>query len=126
MLWTRRLRGFACAAGIVVLLLPGCSNVSYISRVTIANPTSFPVNVDVSGEGRAKWLSLGSAEARSEATTRDVVDQGDVWVFRFDYIGVHSAMVETSRANLARAGWRVEVPRSLEGDLRAMGFQPPP
>jgi hypothetical protein len=47
-------------------------------------------------------------------------------VFRFDYLGVHSAMVETSRANLARAGWRVEVPRSLEGDLRAMGFQPPP
>jgi hypothetical protein len=115
----------ACAASIILLLLPGCSSVAYVSRVTVANPTDFPVNVDVSGGRRAEWLSLGSAEARSEVTTRDVVDQGDVWVFRFDYLGVHSARVETSRADLARRGWRVEVPQILDEDLRAMGFRPP-
>jgi hypothetical protein len=110
----------------VLLVASGCSSVSFVSRVTIANPTDFPVNVEVSGEGRAKWLSLGSTEARSDATTRDVVDQGDVWVFRFDYLGVHGDTVEVSRADLAQAGWRVEVPQTVEEDLRALGFQPPP
>jgi hypothetical protein len=116
----------ACAASIVLLLLPGCSNVSFVSRVTVANPTDFPVNVDVSNRRMDRWLSLGSAEAGSEVTTRDVIDQGAVWVFRFDYLGADDARLETARADLTRAGWRVEVPQTLDEDLREKGFRPPP
>jgi hypothetical protein len=120
----RLLSGAPLAAAL--LLLPACSDVSFVGRVTVGNPTDFPVNVEVSGGRGEQWLSLGSAEANSEVTTRDVVDQGDVWVFRFDYLGAHGARVEMSRADLARAGWRVEVPQTLDEDLRAMGFRPPP
>jgi hypothetical protein len=55
-----------------------------------------------------------------------VIDQGDVWVFRFDYAGKHEEEIEISRSELVRMDWTVEVPQSFGDALHGLGVEPPP
>ena len=109
----------------VALVFVACSSARFVDEVVLVNPTAFTANVAVTGETRSGWLGLATAEARSEATVREVQDQGATWVFRFSYAG-YEEEVRLARSELAGSGWRVTVPASFEAELRSRGVVPPP
>jgi hypothetical protein len=112
--------------GICSILVAGCSQAAFVDEVTIVNDTAYSANVDVTDGARDGWLGLATVGPESSHTVREVIDQGDIWIFRFDYAGEHAEELEVSRRDLERNEWRVTVPESLEDRLREMGVPPPP
>jgi hypothetical protein len=108
------------------LLLSACSEEAFVDVVTIVNDTAYSATVDVTDEGRNGWLTLTKVGPRSTYSAEGVIDQGDVWIFRFDYAGKHQAELEVSRGDLRSNGWTVSVPESFEQSLRALDVPPPP
>jgi hypothetical protein len=111
---------------LLALVAAACSDASFVNTVTIDNPTDYPAHVEVSDSSRQEWLGLGIAHRDRETVIEEVADQGDEWVFRFEYVGKHEEEVEMSRADLEEAEWEVVVPQSFEDELRGLGVEPPP
>lgn len=109
----------------VVTLGAGCAEVSFVERVVIVNNTIYEPHVQVRGS-TGGWLLLTTVPPRSTREVREVIDQGDLWVFRFTYARYEPFDLEVSRQELAEAGWRVEVPQELEDALRDQDVAPPP
>jgi len=99
---------------------------SFIDEVTIANDTEYSANVDVTDGTRDAWLGLTGVEPQSTRTVEAVIDQGEVWIFRFDYVGKYQEEVEISRRELEQNDWTIEVPSSFEQRLRDLDVPPPP
>ncbi len=95
-----------------------------VARVTIDNPSSLDVNVDVRPSSDGSRLALAAVTPNAETTTRDVLDQGDEWVFSFSSGGVEGGTLRVSRAELAAAGWRVVVPDHVIARLQTGAFVP--
>jgi len=114
---------------LLALLIPlgsaGCADQPFVNEIVIDNPTDYIASVDVTGPRSDGWLNLATTDAHSESTVQEVIDQGDTWVFRFGYSG-YEEQVEVARAELAEAGWRVQVPDSFAAALRDRGVLPPP
>lgn len=107
------------------LVLTGCLGPApTIDVLTIANPTDYQLDVDVAGEERKGWLPIAILEPRSEKVARNVIDQGELWIFRFRYLGDPVGEVPVTRDELEGNGWRVEVPDEVEQRLREGGAQP--
>jgi hypothetical protein len=118
---------FVAALGACALLGgAACSEVSLDDKVTIVNDTEYSADVDVTSRDGGGWLGLTLVRPESSRTVGEVIDQGAVWVFRFDYIGKHQEEVEISRRELEQNDWTVEVPQSFEQRLRDLGVPPPP
>jgi hypothetical protein len=112
---TRSLVAFA-------LLVASCSGPpSTVERVTISNPTAYDIDVEVTDRDRDGWLPVAIVEARSEHVAQDVIDQGEVWIFRFLHWGDPVGEFSPTRAELERNGWRVEVPAEVEERLQQLG-----
>ena len=109
----------------VLLALTGCDSVAFVDRVVVVNGTAYPADVGVAGEG-AGWLGLGVVPEHGTRSVGQVIDQGRLWRFRFSYGSHDPVELEISREDLARAAWRVEVPRELETRLRAEDVPLPP
>jgi len=103
-----------------------CSDVAFIDEVTIVNDTEYSANVDVSDGTRDAWLGLTTVQPQSTTTIEDVIDQGEMWVVRFDYVGKYQEEVEISRRDLEQDDWTIEVPSSFEQRLRDLDVPPPP
>ncbi|MDQ3985511.1 MAG: hypothetical protein M3280_03330 [Actinomycetota bacterium] len=114
----------ACVAA-CVFLAAACSDVSFVDEVTIVNDTEYPADVEVTGRARDRWLGLTVVTQRSTATVDGVIDQGEMWIFRFHYTGRYEEL-EISRNELERNDWTIEVPQSFEQRLRDLGVPPPP
>jgi hypothetical protein len=114
------------ALGVCSILAAACSEVAFVDEVTIVNDTAYSTNVDVTDGARDGWLGLATVGPESTRTVREVIDQGDIWIFRFDYVGMHAEELEVSRRDLERNEWRVSVPENFEARLREMGVPPPP
>jgi hypothetical protein len=111
----RRLFGVLLVA---LLWLTACSGPApTVDRITVANPTEYDLEVHVTGEERDGWLPMIIVEARSEDSVRGVIDQGDLWIFQFRYLGAAIGETSVSREELERSGWRVEVPEAVEERL---------
>jgi hypothetical protein len=109
----------------MVLLLSACDDVSFIDRIVLINDTDYHANVDVRGP-TGGWLGLTTVRAGATSEVGEVIDQGDVWTFRFTY-GTHDPVeLEVTRKELVDASWRVQVPSELEENLRDEGVPPPP
>jgi hypothetical protein len=120
------LKRLLAAAGVSALLIGGCSSVAVVDHVKIVNDTDYSANVDLTNTTRDGWLSLTVVEAHSTRRVNEVIDQGEIWVFRFDYVGKHHEEVELSRAELERNEWTIVVPQSFEQRLRDLEIPPPP
>jgi hypothetical protein len=107
-------------------LVAACSVASFVDEVTIVNDTEYSANVDVTGEMRNRWLGLITVQPESTTTVEAVIDQGEVWIFRFNYVGKYEEEVEVTRGELERNDWTVEVPESFEQGLRDLNVPPPP
>jgi hypothetical protein len=121
------MKRFVVAIGACVLLGgAACSGVSFVDEVTVVNDTEYSANIDVTGESRDGWLLLTSLDPHSTTTVKEVIDQDETWIVRFDYIGKYEEEVEISRRELERSNWTIEVPQSFEQRLRDLNVSPPP
>jgi hypothetical protein len=107
----------------ITLLVSSCSQTpSLVRAVTIVNGTGYDLTVEVSDSDRETWLPLATVEARTERSSEQVVDQGDVWIFRFLRSGEPVGELSLRRAQLERDAWRVDVPDDVAerlGNLEA-------
>jgi hypothetical protein len=116
----------AAIAAYAVMILAACSNVSFIERISIVNGTDYSADVDVS-DGRGNgWLGLAVAEPHSTTRIGEVIDQGPIWVFRFDYVGKYHQELKISRKQLRMQHWSVRIPITYGRHLNDLGFAPTP
>ncbi len=120
------MKAIAKVAALSLIALVACSQPDFVDRITIVNDTDYPADVDVSDEKRSGWLGLTVVESGSRSTVEEVLDQGEGWIFRFDYAGEHAEEVAISRRELQATNWTVEVPDSFGARLKDMGVPPPP
>jgi hypothetical protein len=96
-----------------------------VPRVTVVNDSAIPVNVDVRPTDGGARLILDTVQPRTSASTFDVMEQGDRWIFSFSSGGVDGGSVEVSRATLAADGWRLRIPDAVVARLVTGAFVPP-
>jgi hypothetical protein len=131
---TRRHLGLAVAAAVVALaaavgltsLVGLSSGPTTVGRITFENPTAYALDIEVSSGAASGWTSAGSVRQKSTAEVTEVIDQGDVWVFRFDSQGASGGELRLSRTELEASGWRVSVPAEVGTRLAAAGAPPTP
>lgn len=99
---------------------------AFVHQVSVTNPSEYDVGVQVSGGNRDGWMAVTTASRHSTTTTVDVVDQGDVWIFRFTAQGREGGDLRVARHDLEQAGWTVTVPDEVIEHLRNVGAPLPP
>ena len=117
--------GLATAVGLTSLV-GQTSGPKTVARITFENPTAYALDIEVSSGAAGGWTSAGSVRQKSTAEVSEVIDQGDVWVFRFDSQGASGGEVRLSRTELEASGWRVPVPAEVGARLAAAGAPPNP
>lgn len=119
------LLGALAALALVVLVMRLSTETSFIERISFENPTVYDLSIEAGGPDRDGWLEI--ATARREATTvaEEVLDIGDVWVFRFSAQGESGGELRLTRAQLASDGWRVRIPERVGEQLQAVAAPPP-
>jgi hypothetical protein len=95
-----------------------------VARVTVENPSPLAVNVDVRPSSDGAHLALAVVSPESQATTRDVLDQGDEWLFSFSSGGVEGGTIRVTRDQLAADGWRIVIPQQVVARLQSGSFVP--
>ena len=97
-----------------------------VPRITFENPTVYALDIEVSPGTGTGWTSAGSVRQKSTADVREVIDQGDVWVFRFDSQGGTGGELRLTRAGLEETAWRVTIPEEVGTRLAGSGAPPTP
>lgn len=97
-----------------------------VPRLTFENPTVYALDIEVSSGPGEGWTSAGSIRQQSTADVREVIDQGDVWLFRFDSQGESGGELRLTRSDLEAAGWRVAIPAEVGTRLADAGAPPTP
>lgn len=106
----------------LALLVAACSGPPpTVERITIANPTDYDLDVDVTSPGEDGRLPIAIVEARSEDVAQDVIDLGEEWIFQFLHWGDLVGELSFTRAELERNGWHVEVPAEVGERLEQLG-----
>jgi len=96
---------------------------NHVSRVTIANPSEYALDVAVTSGGRHGWLALSGVPVGATRDFHDVLDQGNTWVFSFRAQGRDGGEMSMTRADLDASGWNITVPGQVLDRLRAAGAQ---
>lgn len=97
-----------------------------VPRLTFENPTVYALDVEVSPGTGTGWTSAGSVAQQSTGVVEEVIDHGDVWVFRFHGQGASGGELRLTRAELESSGWRVAVPVEVGQRLADAGAPPTP
>jgi hypothetical protein len=123
-------------AAVLVVALMGAIGLTFVvnlssgpatvPRITFENPTPYALDVEVSPGPGAGWTSAGSVRQLSTADVQEVIDQGEVWIFRFDSQGETGGELRLSRADLAASNWHVVVPTEVGRRLAEAGAPPTP
>lgn len=85
----------------------------FVDRIVVHNPTDQLIDVHVTGHDRNGWLDIAIVEPHRTTNTRDVIDQGDTWIFEFRSPGYKGGELEMSRAELEQSRWRIEIPADV-------------
>ena len=85
-----------------------------VGRVSVDNRTSYDLEVGVTDGSNRDRLLLAALDADATTRVEDVLDQGSTWLFRVSRAGTTLGMLERSRDELQRAGWRVVIPASWD------------
>jgi len=112
--------GLAVGFGPVLLRGP-----AFVERITFVNRGPYEIYVEASGDRRT-WMSVTTADRDSTSVGREVIDQGPIWVFRFAAQGRDGGEVRTTRDDLRRARWTIEIPEAVTNRLRDAGAPPTP
>ncbi len=81
------------------------------------NRTGVAVRVTASDAGRTGWLPIGTVDARSRNRVTEVIDQGDVWRFRYEVGPDRIAEVRRTGARLSADDWTVVIPADTADSL---------
>ena len=103
----------------VSLLIPSPRTVN---RVTIKNDTEYDLNIDATSVSHDGWTPVGIALAHADTDMREIIDHGDVWIFRFTGQGHDAGELRVTRAELAANDWALTVPTSVAQRLRDAGL----
>jgi hypothetical protein len=114
--------GTALLAAVSSVLVPPRA----VDHITVRNPTRYDLAIEVAGGEAEGWMALGSVRRDSTTTFREVIDQGDMWVFQLSAQGEDGGTVRISRADLERASWQIDIPASVSDTLQAKGAEFPP
>jgi hypothetical protein len=114
------------AAGLLTFLVDLSGSPKTVSRITFENPTAYALDIEVSPGTDTGWTSAGSVRQQSTTDVQEVLDQGDVWLFRFDSQGESGGQLRMSRTELEAAGWRIVIPTDVGLRLAAAGAPPTP
>lgn len=99
---------------------------STVARITFENPTVYALDIEVSPGTDTGSTSAGSVRQQSTADVFEVIDQGDVWLFRFDSQGATGGELRLTRAELAASDWRILIPDKVGTRLADAGAPPTP
>ena len=117
----------AVGAAIGLTSLVGLSSgAGTVARITFENPTVYALDIEVSPGTDTGWTSAGWVRQQSTAEVHEVVDQGDVWLFRFDSQGATGGGLRLTRSELEAAGWTVAIPPEVGTRLAEAGAPPTP
>ena len=117
----------AVAAALGLTFLVGLSSgPSTVARITFENPTAYALDIEVSPGTGTGWTSAGSVRQESTAEVHEVIDQGDVWLFRFDSQGASGGELRLTRGELEASGWTVSIPAEVGTRLAEAGAPPTP
>lgn len=118
--------GVAATVAGLVLLMQSTGLPENVDELTVENGTDFNLRVEVSDEEGETWLIVGTVGAGEMKVFSRVIDQGEVWVFRFHGQGRLGGELGVDRSQLESERWRLVVPESVADELRAQGVLPPP
>jgi hypothetical protein len=118
---TRTTRSIVCIT-LFLIVATGCTEPRHVDHITIRNGSPYSLTVSVADRGRDGYVGLGVVPRDGEQTFTEVLDQGDLWVFRFTYGGEEAAELPVTRAALLRNNWTVEVPPEVSSTLAGLGF----
>jgi hypothetical protein len=88
----------------LTLGVPGRETLHFDNRTDVA------VRITASDDGRNGWLPVGTIDAQARARIDEVIDQGDVWRFRYEVGPDRIAEIRKTRAELESANWTVVIP----------------
>jgi hypothetical protein len=111
-------------AVMLVLLATLLRGPDRVSSVGIENRGPYLVDVEVTGAAHDGWLGLAAVRPGERFDVHDVVDVGSRWTFHFTSGPHEGGELTLTRDELARAGWRVAIPASVESRLGAEGAPP--
>ena len=108
-------RTVVAASATVAVLAIGSRAIADGPRVDLSlhNPTTCTVNVEVTDDERAGYLDLGTVAAGATAAVPATLDQGATWHFRFGYGGETTSEADVGRAELEARGWRFDLPAQV-------------
>jgi hypothetical protein len=95
-----------------------------VDRVTIDNPTPYPLEIEVAGGRADGGLTLGPVSAGGRHAFASVVDQGDEWVVRVTSARSDGGDVVLRRSELERSNWVITIPEGVGSKLAATGALP--
>ena len=96
-----------------------------VDSVSVSNPSDYNISVQVRGVDGG-WMPLTTVPEHQTKATRDVIDQGDSWTFRFAAQGRSGGQVRIDRTALEAAGWTIQMPDHVIEQLVERGALPPP
>ncbi len=116
------------AALLAVALILGVSRAvqgpAVVDRVTISNPTPYPLEVSVAGSDGGASLNLGPVSAGERHAFETVLDQGDRWVVHVTSARSDGGEFVVNRSNLERTKWVITIPDAVGGRLGTRGATP--
>jgi hypothetical protein len=110
------------AAVPLFIMAAGCTEPRHVDHITIRNTSPYSLTVSVADRARDAYLGLGVVPREGQRTFTEILDQGDLWVFRFTYGGAEAAELPVSRAVLQQDHWTIDVPEEVAPTLAALGF----
>ncbi len=105
--------GLIVGAAFLWLVLELTRGPDMVPRVSIANPSSIDVEVDVSSTAGSGTLGLGRLQSGTRHAYEDVIDQGARWVFTISSPAGRLARLEVDRTTLVENDWTVRLPDNL-------------
>ena len=95
-----------------------------VDRVSVVNETPYLVDIEVTGNARDGWLELGPLSPGETHNFRNVVDQGNEWIFHVTTGPHDGGEFSVRKAELERARWDVTIPADVQTRLEAQGALP--
>lgn len=98
---------------------------SSVDRITVTNPAVYDIRIEVTGNDDG-WMAVGMAGRDATSTFDEIMDQGEVWIFRFSAQGEEGGLLRVSRQQLEGDGWRLAIPETVGRTLGERGAPAPP
>jgi hypothetical protein len=117
--------GALLAVALILGVLAAVRSPAYVDHLTIVNPTPYPVDVSVTGDGGGR-VALGTVTPGERHAFSTVVDQGDPWVVHVSSSGTDGGTVVVKRSGLEQRRWVVTIPQATASKLAANGALPQP